>query len=122
MASSDLDTDFSADEASREKTKRSPKLTAKAVAFKAATVSDAYQSPAENAFSFHEKSRESDEVDVDDLGEDSAPETPSLKLKIKLPPTPQPVQIKTPQTPKFSMVSFIFKFVYDLVWKLLSKF
>ena len=75
LASSDLDTDFSADE-SGSKSKRAPKPSTKAFAF------------AET----QENLSTSNDLDINDTDE---PETPSLKLKIKLPGLPATPQALT---------------------------
>ena len=94
MASSDYDTDFSADEKDK-KTKRAPKLTPKAVAFAAETSA--------NEESFVKVDDDEPESEMEELEvEDEAPETPSLKLKIKLPSTPKETTPK-PQTPKLTI-------------------
>ena len=70
LNSSDLDTDFSADESSRKEKKRTKKPSAKLM---------------------ESKMSESDE-ETKDSEEEDEPETPSLKLKIKIPTLPASVE------------------------------
>ena len=88
------DTDFSADESGGAKNKRAPKPSTKAFAF-AETQEQLEAAEASNDPDF--------EQDFEDETGNKEPETPSLKLKIKLPglatpPVQQPLSHQRPQT------------------------
>ena len=88
------DTDFSADESGGAKNKRAPKPSTKAFAF-AETQEQLEAAAASNDLDFEQ------DFEADETGNDE-PETPSLKLKIKLPglatPVQQPLSHQRPQT------------------------
>ena len=85
------DTDFSADESGGSKNKRAPKPSTKAFAF--AETQEQLEAADDPDF----------EQDFEDETGNEEPETPSLKLKIKLPglatpPVQQPLSHQRPQT------------------------